>query len=265
MKTEKSCGAVVFTEENHRIRYVIIQSKEGIYGFPKGHMEPGETEEETALREVREETGLSVNIRPGFRTEDSHRFTRSGEQINKHIVYFLAEYADQSLSMQETELSGIHLLDYETAMSRFQYDSSKRILKEAHSFLQETLQIKRREPMMEAFFKSIIDQDQAPVVVCDMDSRIVYMNPASISRYRRDLTGRSLKDCHPPAANEQIDRVLAWFAKDKGNNRVYTFRNDQEDKDVYMVALRDENGDLIGYYEKHEYRRRETGRLYDIG
>lgn len=117
---------------------------------------------------------------------------------------------------------------------------------------------------MEQLFKSILDQDKAPIVVCDMDSRIVYMNPSAITRYKKDMTGKSLRNCHPASANEQIDRVLEWFSKNIENNIVYTFRNDDENKDVYMVALRDSAGKLIGYYEKHEYRNRETAKLYDI-
>ena len=118
--------------------------------------------------------------------------------------------------------------------------------------------------MMTALFKSVLDEDRAPVVICDMDSVIRYMNPAAIQRYRKDLTGRSIKDCHPPKANEQIDRVLAWFSQSPDHNRVYTFRNDEENKDVYMIALRDDDGNLIGYYEKHAYRNQETGALYDM-
>jgi PAS domain-containing protein len=118
--------------------------------------------------------------------------------------------------------------------------------------------------MLEQLFKSILEQDHAPVVVCDMDSTVLYMNPAAIARYKRDLTGKSVKSCHPAPANEKIDRVLEWFGKCHENNIVYTSRNDAENKDVYMVALRDDNGTLIGYYEKHEYRNRETAKLYDI-
>ena len=117
---------------------------------------------------------------------------------------------------------------------------------------------------MEELFKSILEQDKAPIVVCDMESTVVYMNPSAIARYKRDLTGRSIKQCHPAAANEKIEQVLAWFRRSRDNNVVYTFRNDEENKDVYMVALRGEDGALIGYYEKHEYRNRETAKLYDI-
>ena len=116
---------------------------------------------------------------------------------------------------------------------------------------------------MERFFKSIIDQDHAPIVVCDLDSEIIYMNPASIQRYHGDLTGKNLKSCHNEHSNEKIDRVLKWFADNPEHNTVYTSRNEKENKDVYMVALRDETGTLIGYYEKHEYRDRENGTFYD--
>jgi len=116
------------------------------------------------------------------------------------------------------------------------------------------------------FFKSVLEQDTAPVVICDLEHTVVYMNPASISRYHTDLTGKSLKACHNADSNAKIDRVVAWFAESKNNNIVYTSRNDKENKDVYMVALRDDNGTLIGYYEKHEYRGQETRSLYaEIG
>lgn len=118
--------------------------------------------------------------------------------------------------------------------------------------------------MIEQYFKSIIDQDTAPVVVCDLDSTIIYMNPASVKRYHGNLTGRNLKTCHNADSNEKIERVLAWFGESVDHNIVYTSRNDKENKDVYMVALRDDSGRLIGYYEKHEHRNRETAELYNI-
>ncbi len=135
MKSEKSCGAVVFTRENGSIQYVIVQSKEGIYGFPKGHVEGMETEQETALRETLEETSLSARMIDGFRAEDSYSFFRNGTSIMKHVVYFLAEFQNQQPKAQETELNSVHLMDYETAMNAFQFDNPKSILRKAHSFL----------------------------------------------------------------------------------------------------------------------------------
>lgn len=118
--------------------------------------------------------------------------------------------------------------------------------------------------MYHKLLRAVQDADPAPVVICDSASIVVYMNPAAVARYRCDLTGKSVLDCHSPVARERIARVLAWFAASPDHNRVYTYRNDKENKDVYMVALRDEEGKLIGYYEKHEYRERETAPLYEM-
>ena len=118
------------------------------------------------------------------------------------------------------------------------------------------------------FFKSVLDQDRAPVVLCDLEHTIIYMNKAAIERYAKNggeaLLGGSLLNCHTPKAREIINQVLDWFRADKDHNIIYEFRNDEENKDVYMVALRDDSGNLIGYYEKHEYRNRETAKLYDF-
>ena len=136
MKIEKSCGAVVFTREGDTIKYVIIRSPEGFYGYPKGHMEAGETEEQTALREIKEETGLSVTLLPGFRTEDSHALVREGRpDVTKHIAYFLAEYTGQALRAQEGEVSEIRLMTFDETMAAFQFESSRRILREADAYI----------------------------------------------------------------------------------------------------------------------------------
>ena len=57
---------------------------------------------------------------------------------------------------------------------------------------------------------------------------------------------------------------MDWFKKSKSNNKVHTFYNEKENKDVYMVALRDAEGELIGYYEKHEYRNVDGTPLYEM-
>jgi len=115
------------------------------------------------------------------------------------------------------------------------------------------------------FFKSVLEQDSAAVVLCDTEHTIIYMNPAAIARYEKyggaALLGRSLLRCHPPQANALIERVLAWFGADPAHNCVHTFYNEQENKDVYMIALRD-GETLIGYYEKHVYRDRDMTPFY---
>lgn len=116
------------------------------------------------------------------------------------------------------------------------------------------------------YFKSVLESDNAPIVICDLDHVIVYMNPAAKARYQKhgELTGTSIFDCHNAESGEKIKRVVEWFAADRSHNKVYTFRNDKEQKDVYMIALRNDSGELIGYYEKHEYRINETMQKYNL-
>ena len=117
-------------------------------------------------------------------------------------------------------------------------------------------------------YKSVLEADRAAVVICDLEHTIIYMNPVAIERYAKwggkDLMGKSLLNCHNEKSREMIQKVVEWFKASKDNNIVYTFFNQKENKDVYMVALRNEEGNLIGYYEKHEYRNRETMKLYDL-
>ena len=119
-----------------------------------------------------------------------------------------------------------------------------------------------------AFFKSLIDQDTAPIVLCDTGHIIRYMNPAAITHYAsyggEALAGKSVMDCHKPASREAIEKVLAWFRKDKGNNRVHTMYLPGENLDVYMIALRDEAGALIGYYEQQICRITDNTPLYEM-
>ena len=132
---EKSCGAVVFTGIGNELKYLLIANREGIYGFPKGHTEGDETETETALREVFEETGLKIRLIDGFRTADEHPIPGKPNTI-KQITYFLGTYdAHQKIVYQKEELADAFLIGYSEAMNRFQFESSRRILKEANDFL----------------------------------------------------------------------------------------------------------------------------------
>ena len=116
------------------------------------------------------------------------------------------------------------------------------------------------------FFKSLIDQDGNPIVICDTEHVIRYMNPAAIAYYASyggdALVGKSLMACHKPASREAIERILAWFRVDKGNNCVHTMYLPKEKLDVYVIALRDDNGELIGYYEQQIFREPDPAPLY---
>jgi len=121
---------------------------------------------------------------------------------------------------------------------------------------------------MEKLFKSVLEQDRAAVVICDTNHIIKYMNKTAIIRYAKrggkDLVGKNLLECHNAHSQEMIIKILNWFLEDEQNNMIYTYKNEKENKDVYMVALRDDNNKLIGYYEKHEYRTPESAGIYDF-
>ncbi len=119
------------------------------------------------------------------------------------------------------------------------------------------------------YFKSIIDSDTAAVVVCNTEHIIIYMNPSAAERYAKrggaSLVGRSILDCHSEDSKNKIKEVTEWFGEDISHNRVFTFHNKNENMDVYMIALRNDSGELIGYYEKHEYRNSESAEPYSYG
>lgn len=137
MTYETSCGAVVFTRRGDEILYVIIRSIEGYYGFPKGHVEGDETPDETALREIREEVGLTPHLIPGFNVAEKHLLPKK-PGVMKHVIYFVAEYADQTIVPQKEELMSAQLLPYEEARALFQFENTKEILDKAKAFI-ETL------------------------------------------------------------------------------------------------------------------------------
>ncbi len=121
---------------------------------------------------------------------------------------------------------------------------------------------------LSTYFRSIIEQDKCSVVICNLEHEIIYMNPAAIAKYQKSdgakLIGTSLINCHNDRSCELIKKVITWFEESPEHNIIYTFHNTKENRDVYMVALRDENGTLIGYYEKHEYRNAETDPFYNF-
>lgn len=137
MSDEISCGAILFIHENGTRKYLLIREKySGEYGFPKGHMKSGETERETALREVKEETGLNVILQDDFRFVYEHYMAREGRPNDKkRNILFLAEFKEKRFRLQEAEVDDIIFTDFENAMELLQNDAFRRALKEAEEFL----------------------------------------------------------------------------------------------------------------------------------
>ncbi len=134
MKKEKSCGAVVYRMENGEPMFLIEHMVKGHVSIPKGHMEGNETEEETALREIREETNLEVELDTGYRYEDSYY---PYEGIYKEVVYFVAKVRGGELRNQEAEVSLLEWLPFVQAVEAVTYDNIKEALKGAMAYLQK--------------------------------------------------------------------------------------------------------------------------------
>ena len=139
MVFEKSCGAIVFTVDNGEIKYLIVEEASGCYSFPKGHMENEETEEETARREIREETNLEVELFTDFRvTERYNPAERPG--VTKEVVYFLGEYtSEKPCVIRPNEVKSLKSLSLENAIKIVGYDNKKEFLKQADNYIKEKI------------------------------------------------------------------------------------------------------------------------------
>lgn len=131
---EKSCGTVPYTIEDGVIKYLLIRTRSGrSCSFPKGHVETGETECETALRETFEETSVKVEIEDGFRYVTSYRLDNGNL---KTVVYFLASFKDQMPRRNEGYEDYEHLLlPYEEAMKALTFKSAREMLRKANAIL----------------------------------------------------------------------------------------------------------------------------------
>ncbi|MBQ9251414.1 MAG: NUDIX domain-containing protein [Clostridia bacterium] len=132
MKLEKSCGAVVYKLEGTSPLFLIEHMALGHTSIPKGHVEGNETEEETALREIREETNLEVDLDTGFR----HTISYSPfEGIHKDVVFFIARAKTDLLINQESEVSALEWLPFDDAVAAMTYDTDKETLQAARKYL----------------------------------------------------------------------------------------------------------------------------------
>ena len=137
MRYIKSCGFIVYDRSEGENRYLVIRGLNGDVGFPKGHVENGESELQTAVRELREETNVEVDVIGGFRREISYKLPRVKDAI-KVTVYFLGRCRDASmLERQETEVLEACFMPYQQALDALTFDETKRILTEAERLINE--------------------------------------------------------------------------------------------------------------------------------
>lgn len=136
MKTERSCGAVIYRIVDRQALFLVLRHAAGHWSFAKGHVEPGESEVETALREIKEETGLDVSIDENFRVLAQYSPKKN---VMKDVVYFVAQSDQGDISVQQSEIHQASWEIFENAFGMLTYVSDKEILRSANEYLLEAL------------------------------------------------------------------------------------------------------------------------------
>lgn len=132
MQYEYCSGAVLYTEVNSVINYVLVVEIDGHCGLPKGHIELDETEEQAALREIKEETGITANILDGFLKKIEYKIINGNI---KRTTYFCAKYENQTIRYDKNELLNVKLLPFNEAVQSLSYQKVKDVLIEANQYI----------------------------------------------------------------------------------------------------------------------------------
>lgn len=132
---EKSCGIVLFREEEGRRFYLLLKYQGGHLDFVKGHVEKGETEYETAQRELFEETGISdVEFIKGFREPIWYEYKRQGKPSKKQVIFFLGKTETKDVTISH-EHQDFYWLPFDEALKKATFDNAKNLLKMAEKSL----------------------------------------------------------------------------------------------------------------------------------
>ena len=138
MIEETSAGIVIFRKEDSKILFLLLHYPSGHWDFVKGKMEKGETTHQTAIRETREETGITdITFVDGFEEWIEYNFQFQGELVHKKVVFFLAETKTKDVSISHEHLDHTWM-DYRTAMDKTTFDNAKTVLTKSYSLLSKS-------------------------------------------------------------------------------------------------------------------------------
>ena len=134
MFSEKSCGAVVVLT-NMEPKYLLLHYEAGHWDFVKGNVEPNESEKDTVIRELQEETGIvDARFIDGFKEKIEYFYRRQGATIHKEVIFFLMETHTEAMKLSYEHV-GYVWLDYQNAMERLTFKNAKDVLQKAHNML----------------------------------------------------------------------------------------------------------------------------------
>ena len=135
MLNEKSCGAVVYSKKGSEVNYLLLQYEAGHWDFVKGNVERGETEQETCVRELREETGIiDAHFLEGFRERIAYYYKRQGATVNKEVIFFLMETQTIDIKLSFEHI-GFAWLPYKGTMEKLTFKNARDVLQKAQEFL----------------------------------------------------------------------------------------------------------------------------------
>ena len=138
MKEERSAGVVIFLEKPEGIHFLLLNYPTGHWDFVKGKIEEGENNHQTAIREAKEETGISdLEILEGFEEKINYNFQFEGELIHKEVVFFLAQTKISKVIVSHEHLDYVWL-DYENALKKITYQNAKNILSKVNNLIRKT-------------------------------------------------------------------------------------------------------------------------------
>jgi len=139
MIEETSSGVVLFRKENEKILFLLLHYPSGHWDFVKGKIESGESPNETALRETKEETGITdVKFLDYFEEWIQYNFQFNGELVQKNVVFFLGETKTKDIKISNEHLN-YTWMDYYTAMEKITFDNAKTVLSKSYTLLSKTL------------------------------------------------------------------------------------------------------------------------------
>ena len=131
-KYENSCGAIVFNENTEKV--LLVKMHNGNWGFPKGHIESNETKEETAIREVFEETNIKIKIIPNFEREIKYI---PNENTIKKVTFFAGITQEENVIVETHEIEDFKWCTYEEALKLVTYKLQKDVLEKSRKVIME--------------------------------------------------------------------------------------------------------------------------------